>query len=86
MQENKKKTKARGNHQENLIENGEDPSNVLQWDAVSCVLLKLWLVEFIARKNNKLASIMALLKNPATVCYLVLQELIQRETFNVDGL
>lgn len=29
---------------------------------------------------------MTLLENPATVCNLVLQEFIQGEAFNVDGL
>lgn len=59
---------------------------MLQRDAVSCVLLELRVVELAPRENNKLGASLALVKGPARVSYMVIHELIERDTFHVDSL
>lgn len=59
---------------------------MLERDAVHCVLLELWVVESTAGEDDKLGAAMTLLEGPAIVGHVVLQKLVQGETFNVDGL
>lgn len=59
---------------------------MLQWNTIYGAFLEIWMVEFVARENNELALILTLLHVPARVGDMMLDELVQRRTFNVDGL
>lgn len=67
-------------------QDGEDAGDMLERHAINCVLLQFWMIELVTRKDHQLRAAVALLENPATVCHMILQELIQRETFDVNGL
>lgn len=56
--------------------NGEDTRDVLQWNTISSIFLKLWMVEFSGRKGDELALTLTFFNNPTIVRCLVLKELI----------
>lgn len=58
---------------------------MLERNSFSCVLLELRVIELVAWEDNQLRSC-TLLDHPTGVCNMVLQELVQCKTLNVDGL
>lgn len=75
-----------GSSQLRSAQNREDSSNTLQRNAVCCTFLKFGMVKFITRKDDELALILILLNHPTGVSNLVVNELVQRRAFNIDGL
>lgn len=84
--ENKIEPKNSYSPAERSTKNGKDTGYVIKWNAICIVFLQLRMVEFTARQDNELASAMTFLKDPTTICYLVLEEFVQGQTFDVDSL